>query len=125
MIFAEVSFRVTYGALEVRSLRKFKVSLHRRTPLGVNTFAFFGGPKNAATLGDNLRETRLLVQSTSTSCGGRDINTVLGTAILAPELSRARTLAFFSGRELVARVGTVKRSRASPPPPPPPPPQGT
>ena len=31
-IFAEVSFRVRYGALLVRSLRKIKVNLYRKTP---------------------------------------------------------------------------------------------
>ena len=32
LIFARVSFRVRYGALQVRSLRKFSVNLYRRTP---------------------------------------------------------------------------------------------
>ena len=31
-LFPDVSFRVMYGAPQVRSLRKFRVSLNRRTP---------------------------------------------------------------------------------------------
>ena len=33
MIFAQVSFRARYGAPQVRSLRKIRVDLYRRTPL--------------------------------------------------------------------------------------------
>ena len=43
MSFAKVSFRVRYGAPQVRSLRKVRVDLYRRTPL-VETYLYTRAP---------------------------------------------------------------------------------
>ena len=52
LMFAQVSFRVKYGALQVRSLRNFRVNLYRRTPLK--------GPLSALIQRDSV-DTRYLL----------------------------------------------------------------
>ena len=49
LIFAEVSFRVRYGAPQVRSFRKFRVNLYRRTPPGRGYSSTSSGSSNEAT----------------------------------------------------------------------------